>query len=166
MANLRFKTGLYKNKGNLSNGDLGFAIYAQDGDTGTLVLKFNDKLFTLMPGPGTNSTINMPLVSNGGNASPSYKTLSIEGGGTGANNAADARSNLGFTGAVTSIVSNNLTGGRVVVTDNLGKIINSDITSLELSYLLGAKKNIQNQLSELSSGKTQISFITWEEDDI
>ena len=91
--------------------------------------------------------------------------LSVSSGGTGANTAEKARENLGFTGALTSVISTDLTPGKVVIADTLGKIQTSEITSRELSYLLGVEKNVQTQLTDLEQGKTQISLITWEADE-
>lgn len=51
------------------------------------------------------------------------------------------------TGAATTIVSDDLTAGRVVVSNNLGKISVSDITATELGYLDGVTSNIQTQIN-------------------
>ena len=96
MPNLKFKTGLYKNKSNLNNGDIGFAQFDETKTEGTIIVKYADEIFDLMPAPGTAATKDKPLISTGENTSPEYKTLPIEGGGTGATTAPDALKNLGL----------------------------------------------------------------------
>lgn len=51
------------------------------------------------------------------------------------------------TGAATTIVSDDLTAGRVVVSNNSGKIAVSDITATELGYLDGVTSNVQTQIN-------------------
>lgn len=51
-----------------------------------------------------------------------------------------------LTGAVTSIIHDNLTKNRAVISNEDGKVAVSDVTSTELGYLSGAKSNIQEQL--------------------
>ena len=51
-------------------------------------------------------------------------------------------------GAATSIVKEDLTPEKVVVSDEEGKIAVSNITSQELSYLAGTKRAVQTQLNE------------------
>lgn len=52
-----------------------------------------------------------------------------------------------ITGAATTIVSNNLTASRALVSDGSGKVAVSAVTSTELGYLDGVKSNIQTQLN-------------------
>lgn len=54
---------------------------------------------------------------------------------------------LNVTGAASTIISNNLTTGRALVSDSNGKVAVSDITATELSYLDDATGNIQTQLN-------------------
>lgn len=49
-------------------------------------------------------------------------------------------------GAVSTMVKSNTTASRVIVSDTSGKLTPSDITTTELGYLDGAKKNIQEQI--------------------
>ena len=56
-----------------------------------------------------------------------------------------------LTGAVTSIIHDNLTKNRAVISNNDGKIAVSDVTSTELDYLSGATSNIQTQLNNKAS---------------
>nr|DAQ98900.1 MAG TPA: Peptidase [Caudoviricetes sp.] len=50
------------------------------------------------------------------------------------------------TGAATTIVSDDLTAGRVVVSDESGKVAVSDITAEKLGYLSGVTSDIQTQI--------------------
>ena len=52
-----------------------------------------------------------------------------------------------ITGAATTIVSNNLTANRALVSDASGKVAVSAVTSTELGYLDGVTSNIQTQLN-------------------
>ncbi len=51
-----------------------------------------------------------------------------------------------ITGAATTIVADNLAAGRVLISDDLGKVAASDITSTKLSYLSDVTSAIQAQL--------------------
>ncbi len=50
------------------------------------------------------------------------------------------------TGAATTIVSDDLTAGRVVVSDESGKVAVSDITAEKLGYLGGVTSDVQTQI--------------------
>jgi hypothetical protein len=52
-----------------------------------------------------------------------------------------------ITGAATSITGNNLTINRALISDALGKVAVSPVSSTELSYLTGATSNIQTQIN-------------------
>lgn len=52
-----------------------------------------------------------------------------------------------ITGAASTIVSDNLTVSRAVVSNASGKVAVSDVTSTELGYLDGVTSNIQTQLN-------------------
>jgi hypothetical protein len=54
-----------------------------------------------------------------------------------------------FTGAVTTIISSNLTPDRVAVSDGNGKVATGSITTGELSYLSGARSNLQTQIDTI-----------------
>lgn len=64
-----------------------------------------------------------------------------------------------ITGGATTIVSDNLTTGRALVSDTNGKVAVSDITTTELGYLDGVTSNIQNQLDALEGRGRFLS--TW-----
>jgi len=65
-----------------------------------------------------------------------------------------------LSGAATTIVSNNLTGSRTLVSDSSGKVTVSDVTVTELGYLDGVTSDIQTQLdskqNNISGGATTI----------
>lgn len=61
-------------------------------------------------------------------------------------NALNAKQNT-ITGAATSITGSNLTINRALISDALGKVAVSPVTSTELSYLTGTTSNIQTQLN-------------------
>ena len=52
-----------------------------------------------------------------------------------------------IAGAATTIISNNLTGNKVLISNNSGKVAASNITNTELSYLSGVTQSIQTQLN-------------------
>lgn len=146
--NLKFKQGLYKNISNLSNGDIGFAQFDSNKTEGTLVLKSNNKIFHLMPAPGTSATVNMPLVNTGANTSPEYKTLPIEGGGTGATSAADALKNLGLTATATEL---NYTDG---VTSNIQTQLNGKVSLTGNETISGIKTFRNKSIGAFSLAKS------------
>ena len=65
-----------------------------------------------------------------------------------------------ITGAASSVVSNNLTANRAVVSDASGKLSVSSITNTELSYLSGVTSNIQTQLTTLTNFKNVVGHIS------
>ena len=60
-----------------------------------------------------------------------------------------------ITGAATTITSDNLTGGRALISDSNGKVVVSTISSTKLGYLSDVTSNIQVQLN----GKTTMSAV-------
>lgn len=60
--------------------------------------------------------------------------------------ALDTKQNT-ITGGASTITSSNLTSGRVLTSNNSGKVVASDVTSTELGYLDGVTANVQTQLN-------------------
>lgn len=65
-----------------------------------------------------------------------------------------------ITGAASSIVENNLSANRALISDGSGKVAASAVTATELGYLDGVTSGIQNQLNALNSnvvvGRSQL----------
>ncbi len=65
-----------------------------------------------------------------------------------------------ITGAASTITSNNLTTGRVVISNSSGKIDTSSITTTKLGYLTDVTSNIQSQINSKQDTLTAGSNIT------
>lgn len=67
---------------------------------------------------------------------------------------------MGLTGAITSILTSNLTASMVMVTDASGKVANhASVTAAELGYLDGVTSAIQTQLDgKAASGHTHAGY--------
>lgn len=77
--------------------------------------------------------------------------IAIESGGTGATNVDKVLENLGFTGGITTAISNNFNADVVVVSTSKGKIASSTISVNELNQLSGIKSNINKRFGEIES---------------
>ena len=55
---------------------------------------------------------------------------------------------LGFTGAVSTILSNDFATSRALVSNSSGKAASSSVTSTELGYLSGVTSSVQTQLDD------------------
>ena len=55
---------------------------------------------------------------------------------------------LGFTGAVSTILSNDFATSRALVSNSSGKAASSSVTSTELGYLSGVTSKVQTQLDD------------------
>ena len=56
-----------------------------------------------------------------------------------------------ITGAATTITEDNLTANRAVISNGSGKVVVSNVTSTELSYLSGVTSGVQTQLNNKAS---------------
>ena len=70
------------------------------------------------------------------------------------NNGSQIKSIFQSNGAISTVLSNNLTPSRVLISDTNGKIAVSDITSAELKHLDGVTSNIQAQLKDCYNAST------------
>lgn len=69
-----------------------------------------------------------------------------------------AKKQATITGGASTIVSNNLTASRALVSDRSGKVAVSAVTSTEIGYLDGVTSNLQTQLNERA--KTDLSNVS------
>lgn len=126
-----------------------------DGVTSNIQTQIDSKQDEISGGASTivsdNLTTNRALVSNAnGKVAVSNVTSTELGYLDGVTSAIQTQLNgkqSTISGAATSIVSNNLTANRALVSNSSGKVAVSTITSTELGYLDGTKSNIQNQLN-------------------
>ncbi|MFB0847343.1 hypothetical protein [Paenibacillus oleatilyticus] len=58
-----------------------------------------------------------------------------------------ALTNVGSSGGASTIINQNLTPNRAVVSDSGGKVVSGSATNTEISYLSGVTSNIQTQLN-------------------
>lgn len=59
-----------------------------------------------------------------------------------------------ITGGASSVLSNNLTSSKVLVSNSSGKVAASSVTATELGYLSGASENIQTALTAIGTIET------------
>lgn len=69
-----------------------------------------------------------------------------------------------ITGGASSIATDDLSENRALVSSSSGKVMVSSITATELSYLDGAKSNIQQQIDDLGSGTIVKTAAEWASD--
>ena len=70
----------------------------------------------------------------------------------------DARAQAAMTGAISTVVTANLTANRVAVLDANGKFTVSAVTTTELGYVSGASSNLQQQINgKLGSTATAVA---------
>ena len=110
--------------------------------------------------------MNSSVVAQIGDFNHEYVGADKEGSADTAYSNAVKYTNEYITGAATSVVKNNLTANKVVVSDASGKITVSDITSTELNALDNIAGNIQAALNDkapLSHVSDNVKHITSEE---
>lgn len=126
-----------------------------DGVTSNIQTQINGKQDEISGGASTivsnNLAASRALVSNAnGKVAVSNVTSTELGYLDGVTSAIQTQLNgkqSTISGAATSIVSNNLTANRALVSNSSGKVAVSAVTATELGYLDGTKSNIQNQLN-------------------
>ncbi len=148
------------------NGELGVSsVTSQElghlsGSTSSIQAQINGKQATITGAAstisGNNLTVSRALQSDvSGKVSVSSITATELGQLSGITSSIQSQLNSkqsSITGAASSIVSNNLTDNRVVVSDANGKVSSSSLTTTELGHLSGVTSSIQTQLnSKLSS---------------
>ena len=69
-----------------------------------------------------------------------------------------------ITGAASSIIENNLSANRALISDGSGKVAASGVTSTELGYLDGVTSGIQSQLDALNSNFTYKEFVFYDQE--
>jgi hypothetical protein len=64
------------------------------------------------------------------------------------------------TGGASSVVANNLSGNKALLSDASGKVAVSSITNVELSRLAGATSALQPQITGIIDGTTSLASVT------
>lgn len=103
---------------------------------------------------------NLATSQSAGRVRPDGSTTSVDANGV----ISTINMQTTITGAATTVVSDNLTKNRVIVTNASGKLAASGITATELSYLDNVTSNIQTQLngkvSTSATGVAELSYLS------
>ena len=98
---------------------------------------------------GKESAISAGSASQYFRGDKTWQTLNTTAVAEGANlYFTDSRARAAITGAASTIVADNLTADRVLISNPSGKVSVSSITSTELNYLSGLASSIQTQLND------------------
>lgn len=110
LTQINFKYGKYSDKANINNGTVGFAAFSEDGNTGTFIVKLNDKIYDIMPPSSEVASLKgAPLVSGENNTNAYYaKTLEVYHGGTGLDKDTLKSHRLYFVPALDGIAQNKI----------------------------------------------------------
>ena len=105
-----------------------------------------------------NTTIGGSLTLNSTEITATGTELNYVDGVTSSIQAQLDSKQIAITGAATTIVTDDLTTSKALVSDANGKVAASDITSTELGYLDGVTSSIQTQLdSKISAGLVSVT---------
>lgn len=72
----------------------------------------------------------------------------------------DTRVRAAITGAISPILTANLTASRLLVSDTGGKVSTSNVTSVEVGYLSGVTSPIQAQLAQIGTLSNTVANLT------
>lgn len=101
------------------------------------------------------------------NASSTYSSLSTDIDTVQSNvTAVETRRVANIAGAVSSVLTSDLTVSRALASDGSGKIAVSDVTATELGYLDGVTSAIQTQLNAIESRRSANNITTTFSDDV
>lgn len=124
------------------------------------------KFYTLEEGSNDSISVesrtleNIPSLSFG---SGENNTITINYNGNELATKADIPDGIeAITGAASTIISDNLTANRALISNGSGKIAVSAVTSTELGYLDGVTSNVQTQLNNKADKSTAVTNVAYD----